>query len=130
MTYIHEQVVLKNNSTEHVKTPVFFSFCFSRRDVGGSNAGPCFSGRETGDDARARHGPAPLPQVREDLSVRAHPAHPHGGQAHHLPGLPVRALRHGGQVAQLAPLTHVAPASRHINQGALLFGQTFSAACY
>ena len=99
------------------KNEGFFPFCFSRRDVGGSNAGPCFSGREARDDARARHRSAPLPQVRQNLSVRAHPAHPHGGQAHHLPGLPVRALRHGGQVTQLAPLPHVAPAPRHIHQG-------------
>lgn len=29
----------------------------------------------------------------------------------------MRAVRHGGQVAQLAALAHVAPAPRHLHQG-------------
>ena len=73
--------------------------------------------RQARDDARARHGPAALPQVRQDLPLRAHAAHAHGGQAHHLPRLQVRPLRHRGQVPQQPPLAHVAPAPRHLHQG-------------
>lgn len=58
-----------------------------------------------------------FPRCRQDLSVGAHSAHSLGRQAHGLPWVPVRAVRHRGQVAQLTALAHVPPAPRHQHQG-------------
>ena len=70
-----------------------------------------------GHDAGPRHGSTPLPEVWQDLSICPHVAHPPGRQAHGLPRLPLRALRHRGQVQELPALAHVSAASRDQHQG-------------
>lgn len=54
-----------------------------------------------------------MPEMRQDVSLGAYVAHSSGRQAHGLPGVPLRSVRHGGEVTELPSFAHVATASGH-----------------